>query len=135
VLETADFGGAGILSGTGNDDALVLGVTLVVTSAAAEDDITLIGSGPGNNETSGIVDVAFCVSFARTVVVRDTRIIGLTGNDDALRTVTSEMTALGNAIKRALTCIWGFTGNNNTFILRANKVLAEIALVLICGVA
>jgi hypothetical protein len=56
VLETADFGGAGILSGTGNDDAEVISVAFVMElAAAAEDDIALIGSRAGNNETGGVV--------------------------------------------------------------------------------
>jgi hypothetical protein len=120
VLEAADIRCALVIPYAWNKNALLLGVTFVVelsSTTTAEDDVTLIGSGTGNNETGGVVDIAFCVRFARTVVVRDTRIIGLTGNDNALCTATSEMAALRNAIKRTLTCIWGLARSNNAFIL------------------
>jgi hypothetical protein len=87
VLETADFGGAGILSGTGNDDAEVIGVAFIVElSAAAEDDVTLIGSGAGDDEAGRVIRGAFCVFFRAARYERRT-LVGAGGRcSDALST-------------------------------------------------
>jgi hypothetical protein len=163
VLGASVYGRAFIGATTGNFDALILSITDHVSdgSAVIDEGIAEVCSCTGDSNASGEIRGALVVGkalrigrafaftdsgnrgtdfsranrVANAIVVRNTRVISFSSNNDALQTSASEMTAIRNTLKGALAFIFAFTGSSYAFILQTNKVLADIALVLIRRIA
>jgi hypothetical protein len=70
VLVAPYFRGTGIGAGAGDRDALVTRVAFVVElSATTKDRIARVGTGAGDDETGGVVGVAFGVGFTTDCLV------------------------------------------------------------------